>query len=59
LATKKQGKVLFDGGEKLEYKIAKILLYAGADVNLKTKLGKTPFSLSFESGLIEMIKLFG
>lgn len=36
-----------------------MLLAAGANVNIKSKEGKSPFSLSFEGGITELIKLFG
>lgn len=36
-----------------------MLLASGANVNIKAKDGKSPFTLSFESGITELLKLFG
>jgi hypothetical protein len=35
------------------------LLEARANVNIKAKDGKSPFTLSFESGNLELLNLFG
>lgn len=43
----------------MEFKIVKILLNAGANVSIKAKDGKSPFSLAFEHGLAELLRLFG
>ena len=37
----------------------KILLSSGADLNIKTKDGKSPFSLAFEHGMTELLDIFG
>lgn len=52
-------KGLFEVFDKLEYEIVGMLLEAGASVNMKTKEGKSPFSLSFEAGNPELLKMFG
>jgi ankyrin repeat protein len=36
---------------------AKILLYAGADKNIRNKAGKTPLDIAIDGGKTEMIKL--
>ena len=36
-----------------------MLLTSGANVNIKAKDGKSAFSLAFESGIPELIKMFG
>jgi hypothetical protein len=57
MSQKKMG--LFQDHDDLEFKIVKILLNAGANVNIKAKDAKSPFSLAFEHGLAELLKLFG
>lgn len=37
----------------------KMLIAAGANVNIKSKEGKSPFTLSFEAGMMDLVKLFG
>lgn len=36
-----------------------MLLSTGASLNLKTKEGKSPFSLAFEHGLTDLLKIMG
>lgn len=43
----------------MEFKIVKMLLSSGANVNLKAKDGKSPFTLSFESGIPELLDILG
>jgi hypothetical protein len=43
---------------KVEMKIVKTLLGGGADMSIKAKDEKSPFSLAFEGGLTEMLNLF-
>ncbi|CDW79015.1 nad(+) adp-ribosyltransferase-3 [Stylonychia lemnae] len=57
LSSRKQG--LFSDHDALEYKIVKMLISQGASLNLKTKDGKSPFSLAFEKGMNELLDLFG
>lgn len=45
MGNKKRG--LFDDHDELEYKIVKMLLASGADLNIKAKDGKTPFTIAF------------
>lgn len=42
-----------------EFKIIKMLLAAGANLNIKGKDGKSPFALAFEGGMTDLMKLFG
>lgn len=57
MTQKKRG--LFEDHDDLEFRIVKILLSAGASVNTKAKDGKSPFTLAFESGIVELLNLFG
>jgi len=36
-----------------------MLIASGASLNIKTKEGKSPFSLAFEKGMNELLDLFG
>ena len=57
MINRKKG--LFEVYDKLEYRIIELLLEAGASVNMKSKEGKSPFTLSFEGGNPELLKMFG
>ena len=57
MTQKKRG--LFDDEDEIEYKIVKILIASGASVNLKSKDGKSPFTLAFEHGLTRLLDIFG
>lgn len=35
------------------------MIASGASLNLKTKEGKSPFSLAFENGMTELLDIFG
>jgi ankyrin repeat protein len=55
MSTRKQG--LFSDYDELAFKIIKILLHSGANVNAKSKDGRSPFSLAFETGNIKLLSL--
>jgi ankyrin repeat protein len=57
MSLKKRG--LFQDHDDLEFRIVKMLLAAGANVNIKAKDGKSPFTLSFENGITDLLKVFG
>ena len=43
---------------KVEMKIVKVLISGGADMGIKAKDDKSPFSLAFEGGLTELLDMF-
>lgn len=45
--------------EELEFKIVKMLLKAGADINIRAKNDKSPLTLAFESAMLSLIEVFG
>lgn len=57
MSQKKAG--LFNDHDDLEYRVVKILLEAGANINIKAKDNKSPFTLAFESGITELVQMFG
>lgn len=57
MSNRKRG--LFEDFDNLEYKIVKILIASGANLNIKTKEGKSPFSMAFENGMTDLLKIFG
>jgi hypothetical protein len=50
---------LFSDDEEFEHKIIKILIASGANLNIKAKDGKSPFTLAFEHGMTDLLNLFG
>ena len=48
----------FDEVSKAEMKIVELLLEAGAEMGIKAKDEKSPFSLAFEGGLNELLSKF-
>lgn len=57
MSKRKRG--LFSDYDDLEFKIVKILLSSGADLNIKNKEGKSAFTLAFEHGMTELLDIFG
>jgi hypothetical protein len=39
--------------------VIKLLLSSGANVNIKSKEGKSPFIVGFEAGNLEILQMFG
>lgn len=58
---KKAQQALFGGEEteKIEYHLVEMLLAHGADLTMKAKDDKSPFTLAFEGGLLSLLKRFG
>jgi len=58
---KKAQKVLFgdEETEKVEYHLVEMLLAHGAELTMKAKDDKSPFTLAFEGGLLPLRKRFG
>ena len=56
IRARKRG--LFNDFDTLELSMVNLLLAAGANFNVKSKEGKSPFSLAFESGCTELLDLF-
>ena len=50
---------LFEDHDDLEFKVASILLEGGANINIKAKDNKSPFTLAFESGITELVQVLG
>jgi ankyrin repeat protein len=57
MSQRKKG--LFDDHDDLEFKIVKMLLASGANLNIKSKDGKSPFTIAFENGMTDLLKIFG
>lgn len=45
--------------EKIEYHLVEMLLAHGAELTVKAKDDKSPFTLAFEGGLLSLLKRFG
>ena len=60
-SRRKRGGALFGNEEieEMELKIVKMFIEAGANLMIKAKDGKSPFTLAFEGGLSNLLKLFG
>jgi ankyrin repeat protein len=57
IVTRKPG--LYEDQDDLEFKLVKILLAVGADPNIKSKEGRSPFTLAFEHGHTHLLDLLG
>ena len=57
MSKKKRG--LFEDHDELEFKIIEILVEAGANINIKAKDNKSPFTLAFEAGITDLVHKFG